>query len=963
MPTTATRIPLIDSSVDRTRAYAEAVVAGEIVAGPHVRNACRRHLRDLEVGRERGLWFDHEAADERFAFFEEVLRLSEGQFDGQPFKLHPSQAFIVGSLFGWKRADGTRRFRRAYIEQGKGNGKALALDTPIPTPAGWTTMGAIQTGDEVLDDSGAPCRVLYAHPISDDRVCYRVEFDDGEVIVASAEHLWQTEMRTATKAGESRATKGVPKSQWGSWRHGLRSTSEIAKTLRYANGKYQSANHSVALCGALALPDVDLPIEPYMLGVWLGDGDSDGARITIGEDDAPDAIRVIKEAGWDISEPRDLERYRVKGLQKKLRAVGLLGNKHIPAAYLRASIAQRRALLQGLMDTDGYISAAGQCEFTQVKRELAAQVFELVLSLGIKATMLTGVATLGGREIGPKFRVIFHPREDQPCFRLPRKLARQAKRHSRRRLSGSRRIVACERVAPVPVRCITVDSPSSMFLAGRSLVPTHNSPLAGGIGLLGLSADGEAGAQIYAAAAKREQAGILFADAVKMVKQSPALKKRLQFSGGEGREFNIAHHPSGSFFRPVSRDTGKTGSGPRPYFVLADEVHELPDRTILETLERGFKFRRQPLLLMITNSGSDRNSVAWEEHEHAVKVAAGHTEAVNDPTFVGEPLDDSTFSFVCSLDEGDDPLTDPSCWAKANPLLGVTITHDYLAGVVAQGRAIPGKLNGIMRLHFCIWTDAESAWMTREALEPRLAEFEPSIHASKPVFLGLDLSQNRDITALAAVVPTGLTTEGKPTFDAWVEAWTPGDTIAARELRDKLPYSVWRDQGHLHAPQGESISYLHVAQSMVEYQRQFDIKAVAYDRYAFKRFETEAESIGLALPYVEHPQGGIKKGKPTEAMIEAAKREKREPDGLWMPGSLRLLEDAILEGRIRLRKSPVLVSAMMSAVTESDKWDNRWLAKQRSINKIDCAVALCMAFGAANAVQVRKKPLVLMTLG
>ena len=160
-----------------------------------------------------------------------------------------------------------------------------------------------------------------------------------------------------------------------------------------------------------------------------------------------------------------------------------------------------------------------------------------------------------------------------------------------------------------------------------------------------------------------------------MVKQSPSLAKRLEFSGGPGREFNIAHHKSGSFFRPVSRDTGKTGSGPRPYFVLADEIHEMPDRAILEMLERGSKFRRNPLLLMITNSGSDRNSVAWEEHEHAVKVAAGNREAINDPEFIGEPLDDTTFSFVCSLDRDDDPLNDPACWVKANPPLGVTITE------------------------------------------------------------------------------------------------------------------------------------------------------------------------------------------------------------------------------------------------------------------------------------------------
>lgn len=464
------------------------------------------------------------------------------------------------------------------------------------------------------------------------------------------------------------------------------------------------------------------------------------------------------------------------------------------------------------------------------------------------------------------------------------------------------------------------------------------SPLAGGIGILGLAADGEAGAQVYAAAAKREQAGILFADAVKMVKQSPALAKRLEFSGGAGREFNIAHHSSGSYFRPVSRDTGKTGSGPRPYFVLADEVHELPDRRILEMLERGFKFRRQPLLFMITNSGSDRNSVAWEEHAHAVKVAAGNPDAVTDPTFLGQVLDDTTFSYVCALDEGEDPLRDPSCWIKANPLLGVTITEEYLRETVAQAKAIPGQLNGILRLHFCIWTDAETAWMTRTALEPCIADFEIEDHHGADVWLGLDLSQNRDITALGAVVRTGTTAEGKPTFDAWVEAWTPGDTLAARELRDKLPYPVWVREGHLHAPQGESISFRHVAQTLAEYDRDFNVQLVAYDRFAFRRFEEDIDELGLSLPFAEHPQGGLKKGKPLST----------GGDGLWMPGSIRLLEDALLEGRIRLKRNPVLISAMMSAVIEEDKWGNHWLAKTRSVNKIDAAIALAMAMGAAS---------------
>lgn len=600
------------SSHKRVDEYAEGVLSGEIVAGPHVRNACRRHMDDLAKGADRGLAFDVEAADRVFGFFENVLRLSEGQFEGLPFELQPAQAFILGSLFGWKRADGTRRFRRAYIEQGKGNGK---------------------------------------------------------------------------------------------------------------------------------------------------------------------------------------------------------------------------------------------------------------------------------------------------------------------------------------------------------------SPMAGGIGLYGMLGDGEAGSQVYAAAAKREQANILFSDAVKMVRASPSLAKRIEFSGGVGREFNMAHHASGSFFRPVSRDTGKSGSGPRPYFVLADEVHELPDGKILEMLERGFKFRREPLLFMITNSGSDRNSICWAEHEWAVKVAAGNVDAVTDPTYIGEVLDDSTFAYICALDESDDPLNDPSCWAKANPLLGVTITDEYLAGVVAQAKNIPAKQNGILRLHFCVWTDADSAWMSREALEPLLADFDPAIHKGEEIHLGLDLSQSRDITAMGAVVRTGTTADNKPTFDAWVEAWTPGDTIRAREDRDKIPYTIWRGQGFIHAPDGENINYRHVAQTMVEYDRDYKVKMVAYDRYAYKRFEEDASELGLALNFVEHPQGGTKKAKPTPEMVEAAKAAKKEADGLWFPGSLRMLEDAIYEGRIRFKRNPVLVSAMMSAVTEQDKWGNKWLAKQKSINKIDAAVALTMAFGAANALQVEKKPLVMRFIG
>ncbi len=575
-----------DEIFDRATAYAKSVVAGETVAGPHVRNSCRRHLDDLLNAHERGLTWSLVQANHVWSFFEGVFKLSEGQFEDKPFTLQDSQSFILGMLFGWLRADGTRRFRRAYIEQGKGNGK---------------------------------------------------------------------------------------------------------------------------------------------------------------------------------------------------------------------------------------------------------------------------------------------------------------------------------------------------------------SPIAGGIGLFGMTADGEAGAQIYAAAAKKEQAGILFQDACKMVRKSKTLEGMLKFSGGMGREFNIAHHPSQSFFRPISKDAGKSGSGPRPHFALCDEVHEHPDRSTMEMLERGFKFRRQPLLLMITNSGSDRNSVCWEEHEHAVKVAAGTRTPDDVFSYVGEIIDDTTFSYVCALDKDDDPLEDKSCWIKANPLLGVTITEEYLGEVVAQAKALPGKLNGILRLHFCEWTDSEEAWMGREALEGVLDDFEPiEEHAGSTVYLGLDLSATQDLTALAFVVPAGPDGNGRPTYDAWVEAWTPGATIVERAARDKAPYDIWARDGWLNAVQGSKIiGFEYVAARVAEVASQYDVQMLAFDSFAFNKYFAPAlDEAGSTVTLVEHPQGGKRKG----------------PDsGLWMPGSKTELETLILEGRIRLRRSPVLISAMMSATVANDPYGNSWFSKIKSVNRIDALVSLAMAVGAATA--------------
>lgn len=497
------------------------------------------------------------------------------------------------------------------------------------------------------------------------------------------------------------------------------------------------------------------------------------------------------------------------------------------------------------------------------------------------------------------------------------------------------------------------------------------SPLAAGLGMYGLTSDDEARAEIYAAASKKDQAMVLFRDAVAMYQQSPDLFARLVASGGNP-VWNLTDPRTHSFFRPISSDDGQ--SGPRPHFALLDEIHEHRNGDMVETLERGFKFRRQPLLVMITNSGTDRKSVCYNEHLHAVRVCAGTMLPDELYTYVGDVIDDEAFGYVCALDLGEDPLEDESCWPKANPLLGSTVTMDYLRSVVRQAKKIPGKQNGVLRLHFCVWTDADSAWMSKEVLDAVMADFDPEVdHAGRQVTSASDLSGSQDLTANAYVVETGKklitnpdgTVVNKPTYDAWIEAWTPEDTMAERSRRDQVPYEEWVKQGYLIAVPGRLIRLDFVAARLAEVQAVHGIRAHAYDRYAYGKLEAELDALGLTFPQMEHPQGGVRKAKPNEKLVELAKLEGRPPpQGLWMPGSLKALEELFLEGRIRLLRNPVLFAACMGATIETDPMDNRWFSKRKATNRIDPLVALAMAVGAAtSAAPPAQQPSVYETRG
>lgn len=316
------------------------------------------------------------------------------------------------------------------------------------------------------------------------------------------------------------------------------------------------------------------------------------------------------------------------------------------------------------------------------------------------------------------------------------------------------------------------------------------SPLSAGIGLKLLMADGEARAEVYAAATAKEQARILFRDALAMYDQSPALQSRLTASGTGDNRWNLAYLKTGSFFRIISSDNrGK--SGPRPHCALIDELHEHKDGSVIRMMEAGFKWRKQPLLFAITNSGHDKQSVCWEYHEYGAKVAAGAVE------------NDAFFAYICALDENDDPFEDEACWIKANPSLPALPGFEYLRKEVTKARGMPSAMATCQRLNFCVWVEGANPVIDRDLWEACEVEgLSVDQLEGDELFLSLDLSAKRDLTAMGAVVKDG------EQLQAAVEFWTPADTMTERAQKDRVPYQAWAEAGHLNPPSrgGQSIT-------------------------------------------------------------------------------------------------------------------------------------------------------------
>ena len=381
-------------------------------------------------------------------------------------------------------------------------GKALALDTPLATPTGWTTMGEVGVGDRLLGADGRPTTVVAATDVMLDRPCYEVEFSDGTVIVADAQHQWLTETRASRRSFQA-ARDGRNRTRNQRTFAAVRTTEEIAATVRTRAAEAR-LNHSVPLTRPLDLPTASLPLTPYFLGAWLGDGTTAAASITTADEEM---VMLLEGEGYAVRPTSARMRYSVTlgdepptptcpdcgqpssghrqcqacrndhgTVQALLRSLGVLGNKHIPLAYQRASEAQRRALLAGLLDTDGTVTGGGCPQFCVTDERLAMDVHELIVGLGYRCRVSR--KKVRGHSEARSTAYILTFSSDEDVFRLTRKMRLHKERRTRQfQRRNSRFITAVRPVASVPVRCVEVDNADHLYLAGRSMVPTHNSTL------------------------------------------------------------------------------------------------------------------------------------------------------------------------------------------------------------------------------------------------------------------------------------------------------------------------------------------------------------------------------------------------------------------------------------------------------------------------------------------------------
>lgn len=444
------------------------------------------------------------------------------------------------------------------------------------------------------------------------------------------------------------------------------------------------------------------------------------------------------------------------------------------------------------------------------------------------------------------------------------------------------------------------------------------TPLAAGIGVYALVADGEPSPEVYSAAATADQAGIAWRDAKRMVQACPDLAAAVEV---------LAHAltTKDGVFRPVSSEH-KGLDGKRVHVAIVDELHEHPNAMVVDKMRAGLKARRNGLIFEITNSGDDFESVCFHHRELSCNILDGVVE------------NDSWFAYVCALDDGDD-WRDESVWLKANPGLGTILPWQYMREQVQEAAGMPSKEGIVKRLNLCIWTQQHTVWIPMDKWNA--LSVEPDVPPGwEAVACGVDLSSKLDLTAVAVafryrderpateieIKGTTLSPEIEPetvrlSVDFRVHVrlyfYRPADTIIEAAKRDGVPYDLWAEQKWIRATPGNVVDYDEILRDMVgEIDGAYALKSgeVGYDPYNGTQFA--GALVGHGFRCVEIPQN-------VRNISEPAK----------------LFEALVVDDRITWDGNPCLAWCVSNVAAKEDRNGNLFPFKPSARKRIDGVAA------------------------
>lgn len=864
--------------------YAEAIRDGRKVACEELKQAVERFFNDLE---NPEYWLDTKAPEFCIQIIEKTLCHQQGErldgtpLRGEPFLLEPFHKFIIYNLVGFKLA-GTDivRFHEALIYIPRKNIKALALDEDIPTPEGWKKMGDVHEGDYVFSLDGRAARVLHESEVFH-KPMYRVYFEDGSTVDASGDHIWTVQTkdsrRTARRTPIGRRRNKPQLAERNGW-YELTTSEMLSDFYRVrADGKGREYKYRVPMPGAVEYPHKELPIDPYVLGVWLGDGSSSGQCITVSEADLEGTKTRIEERGYACSvirykdrasaididpHPRGCSRKLYEGsLRYALRGLGLPGNKHIPERYLTASVEQRRDLLCGLMDTDGTVTKAGQCVFTQKSKSLSLQVLELIRSLGIKAAMYEKDVTCNGVPAGVAYSVYFYTGKDNPCFHMGRKYDRLKQKLSPRMFAKS--VTGIEPLPAKPSKCIMVDHPSHLYLAGKGFTATHNTSFAASLAWALSLLYRRSGSKMYIASAALMQSMESYNFLAYNIRRMGEDAK----DGGSVRIIDNHNEHSlsadlgdGSLYIRALAANPDSQDSLNANIAICDEIHAFKQPKQYNLFKEAMKAYTNKLLIGISTAGDNEQAFLGQRLKYCRKVLDGTIK------------DEQYFIFMCCAPEGvkdgSVDFTDPKVHEMANPAYGVSIRPEEILNDSLQAQNDPQQRKDFFAKSLNVYTNAMSAYFNIEEFRASDSEYDWTIDqlAKLPIdwYGGADLSKMHDLTAAA------LFGNYKGADIIITHAFFPVVAAHLKADQDNIPLFGWAEDGWLTLCNSPTVNHSDVVNWFVGMRKKgFRIRQVGHDRKFSREYFIAMKEAGFKI--VDQPQYYYKKSEGFRHIEQSAK--------------------------------------------------------------------------------------------